>query len=81
MPTRSGSDIITANLTQEIAEHQEAVAALMEREKRYRSLIENSLLGILMNQDAKPLFVNHTWARRYMDTRSRKFSLWSRVYR
>ncbi|PON17796.1 hypothetical protein C2W62_11305 [Candidatus Entotheonella serta] len=80
MPTRSGSDIITANLTQEIAEHQEAVATLMEREKRYRSLIENSLLGILMNHDAKPLFVNHTWAAIH-DTRSRKFSLWSRVYR
>ncbi len=62
MPTRSGSDITAANLMQEIAEHQEAVAALMEREKRYRNLIENSLLGIMIHQDSKPLFVNHTWA-------------------
>lgn len=62
MPTRSGSDITAASLMQEIAEHQEAVAALMEREERYRSLIENSLLGIMIHQDSKPLFVNQTWA-------------------
>lgn len=62
MPTRSGSDITAASLLQEIAAHHEAVAALREREERYRNLIENSLLGMMIHQNYRPLFVNETWA-------------------
>ncbi len=62
MPTRSGSDITATSLMQEIADHQGVVADLMAREERYRNLIESSLLGIMIHQDSKPLFVNQTWA-------------------
>lgn len=62
MPTRSDSDLTAANLLQDIATHHEAVATLREREARYRSLIENSISGMMIHQDFKPLFVNETWA-------------------
>ncbi len=62
MPTRSGSDMTAANLLREVANHHSIVATLREREERYRNLIENSLLGMMIHQDFKPLFVNETWA-------------------
>ena len=36
---------------------------LTESEERFRNLVEGSLQGILVHQDARPVFVNEAWAR------------------
>ncbi len=43
-------------------ESQRLLEALQNSEERFRDLIEGSIQGILILQDAKPVFVNHAYA-------------------
>ena len=47
----------------DVTERVKFEKGLAESEDRFRNLVEGSLQGILVHQDAKPVFVNKTWAR------------------
>lgn len=42
---------------------QQLLAQRAEFETRFRAIVENSLQGIAIHRDFKPLFVNHAWAK------------------
>ncbi len=49
-------------LGNEVAEREQAEAALKSSEERFRNLIEGSIQGIYIHRDFKPLFVNQAFA-------------------
>ncbi|MGZ9033306.1 MAG: GGDEF/EAL domain-containing response regulator, partial [Rhodospirillales bacterium] len=53
--------VVTVSL--DITERKEQEQAVIESEQRFRSLVEGSVLGILIERDDTPLFANETLAR------------------
>jgi len=63
-PIRHGSRVVAAILiTTDITDHKQADEALKESEQKYRTLTENSLTGVSINQDGKIVFVNDRFAQ------------------
>ncbi len=50
-------------IVQDITERKRAEKALQESEKKYRTLVESSLQGILIIQDLKVIFANQTMSK------------------
>ena len=53
--------VVTVSL--DITERKQQEQAVVESEQRFRSLVEGSVLGILIERDDTPLFANETLAR------------------
>lgn len=53
--------IVTVSL--DITERKQGEQAVRESEERFRSLVEGSVLGIVIERDGKPIFANRTYAR------------------
>jgi len=49
-------------IVRDIAKRKQAEEALRQSEERFRNLIEGAVLGIVIDRDGKPLFVNRTYA-------------------
>lgn len=58
--------VVTVSL--DITDRKQQEQAVAESEERFRSLVEGSVLGILIERDGKPLFANRTLARLFGHT-------------
>jgi diguanylate cyclase (GGDEF)-like protein/PAS domain S-box-containing protein len=59
--TDTPDGVVTVSL--DITERKQQEQAVVESEQRFRSLVEGSVLGILIERDDAPLFANETLAR------------------
>jgi len=66
---RSGLPVGSVHILRDITRRKRAVKALQESEKKYSTLVESSLTGIYIDQDAKIVFANKRFAEIYGYTR------------
>jgi PAS domain S-box-containing protein len=62
---RDGIPVGSMHILRDITDHKRAEKALRESEKKYSSLVENSLTGIYIDQDEKIVFANKRFAEIY----------------
>jgi PAS domain S-box-containing protein len=62
---RRGLPVGSVHILRDITRRKRAVKALQESEEKYSTLVENSLTGIYIDQDAKIVFANKRFAEMY----------------
>lgn len=53
--------VVTVSL--DITKRKRSEQAVLESEQRFRNLVEGSVIGIVIEQDGRPIFANRTYAR------------------